>query len=146
MLREVLGQVNVDPSVLKPLVDGQKVRSPGMKYAHYAPRARVLVVQGELKNMVDRINVVAQEYMSRGMKVGILATQETKKYYKKGEVLVLGSRSQPAVMASNLFSVLRRFDDIGVDVVLAEWVETKDEGLAIMNRMLRASAFQIIDA
>lgn len=146
MLREVLGQVNVDPSVLKPLVDGQKVRSPGMKYAHYAPRARVLVVQGELKNMVDRINVVAQEYMSRGMKVGIMATQETKKYYKKGEVLVLGSRSQPAVMASNLFSVLRRFDDIGVDVVLAEWVETKDEGLAIMNRMLRASAFQIIDA
>lgn len=146
MLTEVLGQVRVDASALKPLKEGQPVKSPGMKYAHYAPHAQVVVVRGELDQMVERINALAEEYIKQGMKVGILATHETKDYYKEGKVLVLGSRTQPAVMASNLFSALRQFDDLGVDVVFAEWIETKDEGLAIMNRMLRAAAFRVIDA
>ena len=35
---------------------------------------------------------------------------------------------------------------MGVDIILAEWVEEKGEGLAIMNRMVRAAGFRIIDA
>lgn len=145
MLMQVLGEVRVDDGALKP-VKTQRVKSPGMKYTHYAPHAQVVVVRGEPHQMVARINVMAEEYAKQGMKVGILATQETKAYYKEGQVLVLGSRKQPATMASNLFWVLRRFDELGVDIVLAEWIETKDEGLAIMNRILRAAAFRVIEA
>ncbi len=145
MLTQVLGEVRVDDGALKP-VKGQRVKSPGMKYTHYAPRAQVVVVRGELDQMVDKINAMAQEYMKQGMEVGILATHETKDYYKEVKVLVLGSRTQPAVMASNLFWALRQFDDLGVDIVLAEWIETREEGLAIMNRMLRAAAFRVVDA
>lgn len=145
MLVQVLGDVKIDDGALKP-VKGQRVKSPGMKYTHYAPRAQVMVVRGGIDQMVAKIKAIAQEYIKQGMKVGVLATHETKDYYKEGKVLVLGSRTQPAVMASNLFWALRQFDDLGVDIVLAEWIETKDEGLAIMNRMLRAAAFRVLDA
>ena len=145
MLEEVLGEVRVDLNVLRPVAGGQKVKSPGMKYTHYAPRAQVLIVRGELAHIVKRINELAEEYADQGIKTGILATQETKDCYKKGEVLVLGKRTRPAEMASNLFLVLREFDVRGVDVVLAEWVDTSNEGLAIMNRMVRAAGFNVID-
>lgn len=145
MLQEVLGEVRVDINVLKPVSDGRKVKSPGMKYTHYAPRAQVLIVRGKLDGIVERINELAEEYAAQGMKVGILATRETWERYGIGEVLVLGGRTQPAVMASNLFSALREFDDRAVDIVLAEWVDTSNEGLAIMNRMVRAAGFNVID-
>jgi len=145
MLQEVLGEVRVDINVLKPVSDGRKVKSPGMKYTHYAPRAQVLIVRGKLDGIVERINELAEEYAAQGMKVGILATRETMERYGIGEVLVLGGRTQPAVMASNLFSALREFDDRAVDIVLAEWVDTSNEGLAIMNRMVRAAGFNVID-
>ena len=35
----------MDINVLKPVSDGRKVKSPGMKYTHYAPRAQVLIVR-----------------------------------------------------------------------------------------------------
>jgi L-threonylcarbamoyladenylate synthase len=146
MLEGILGEVRVDLSVLKPVANGQKARSPGMKYVHYAPRAQVLIVRGRLDSIVKKINELVKEYSASGMKVGVLATQETRESYHKGEVLVLGERTRPAVMASNLFSVLREFDAKGVDIVLAEWVDTSNEGLAIMNRMIRAAGFNVIDA
>ena len=145
MLEGILGEVRVDLSVLKPVANGQKARSPGMKYVHYAPRAQVLIVRGRLDSIVKKINELVKEYSASGMKVGVLATQETRESYHKGEVLVLGERTRPAVMASNLFSVLREFDAKGVDIVLAEWVDTSNEGLAIMNRMIRAAGFNVID-
>ena len=145
MLEGILGEVRVDLSVLKPVANGQKARSPGMKYVHYAPRAQVLIVRGRLDSIVKKINELVKEYSASGMKVGVLATQETRESYHKGEVLVLGERTRPAVMASNLFSVLREFDAKGVDIVLAEWVDTSNEGLAIMNRMIRAADFNVID-
>ncbi|MBM7582428.1 L-threonylcarbamoyladenylate synthase [Caldicoprobacter guelmensis] len=145
MLTQLLGEVEIDSGALKPL-EGRLAKSPGMKYVHYAPRAQVVVVRGQIDEMIKKINELTQEYMEQGVTVGILATCETKDHYKEGKVLVLGSRTQPAIMASNLFSALRQFDDMGVNIVLAEWIEPKDEGLAIMNRMLRAAAFRVVDA
>ena len=52
---------------------------------------------------------------------------------------------KPETLAVNLFSALRKFDELGVDIVFAEWVEEKDEGLAVMNRMLRAAGFRVIE-
>ena len=47
-------------------------------------------------------------------------------------------------IASNLFAVLRKCDEVGADIVIAEAIEETHEGLAIMNRMLRAAAFRVI--
>ena len=45
-LRAVLGEVELDPAILRPMGEGEKPRAPGMKYRHYAPKAPVTVVKG----------------------------------------------------------------------------------------------------
>ena len=146
MLREVLGHVDLDESILKPADPRHSPRSPGMKYKHYAPRAQVIIFKGSsLKRMADKINEALDKYLGRGLKVGILATDETIHHYGQGRIISMGSREEPATIATGLYTSLREFDKAGVDIILAEWVEEKEEGLAIMNRMIRAAGFQVVD-
>jgi len=85
-----------------------------------------------------------QNYIDDGIKVGIMATDETKTYYKKGEVISLGSRSDLTSIGRNLFGVLRTFDDLGVEYIISEAFEEKEYGLAIMNRLNKAAGYNII--
>ena len=52
MLEEVAPEVTLDPAILHQLQEGQTVRSPGMKYQHYSPRAHVILVEGSWQNFV----------------------------------------------------------------------------------------------
>jgi L-threonylcarbamoyladenylate synthase len=146
MLEKVLGDVEVDPSVLEPVNKGQKVRSPGMKYTHYSPSAKVIIVSGELDPMVRKISRMYDQYEGKGKKTGILATHETMDRYVGKRVKLAGSRRDPGTIASSLFACFREFDEEGVDVILAEAISTEDMGLAVMNRMARAAGFCIEEA
>lgn len=146
MLEQVVGRVNIDAGVLRPVKKGEKVKSPGMKYTHYAPKASVVIVKGKVDKITDKIIEMTDEEVKKGNHVGILATEETVHCYTQGQVICLGSRKKPETLAANLFSALRKFDDLGVDIVFAEWIEEKEEGLAVMNRMLRAAGFQVVEA
>ena len=146
MLKRVLGHVRVDEAVLKPLGKGQAPKSPGMKYTHYAPEAQVVIFRGQtLDQMAKEIHRATKEYVSKGQKVGILATDETIHQYEGDQIISLGSRKEPTSIATHLFASLREFDNLDVDIILAEWVEEKEEGLAIMNRMIRAAGFHVMD-
>jgi len=145
MLESAIGEVRIHPNVMKPVQKGDKVRSPGMKYVHYAPKAPVTLVRGELNRQVEFINKEAAKLENMGRKVGILATDQTLFRYQAGIKLSMGNRENPADIAGRLFARLREFDELNVDLILAEGVEEKDEGLAVMNRMARAAGFHIID-
>lgn len=56
MLESVLGKVEVDDAVLHKLADNVKVASPGMKYKHYAPRARVILLNCNDEQYIDYVN------------------------------------------------------------------------------------------
>lgn len=56
MLESVLGNVEVDDAVLHKLADNVKVASPGMKYKHYAPRARVILLNCNDEQYIDYVN------------------------------------------------------------------------------------------
>ena len=45
MLKEVLGEVAVDPAILGPVSAGMRPKAPGMKYKHYAPKADLTLVE-----------------------------------------------------------------------------------------------------
>jgi L-threonylcarbamoyladenylate synthase len=64
--------------------------------------------------------------------------------YNGAVVISLGDRLEPKTIASNLFKALRDFDDIGVQLILAEAVDDKGIGFAIMNRMKKAAGFKIV--
>lgn len=147
MLKGVLGEVALDESILTSVDFDHAVSSPGMKHTHYAPSAEMLVIRGQADNIVRKINQMAEEFLRLGKRVGILAPSETAAQYPKSfTVLTPGSRLKPQSIAQNLFATLREFDSLGVDVILSESLSTNDEGLAIMNRILKASGFQVIEA
>ena len=124
-------------------------RSPGMKYRHYAPEAKVIIVQGKLERVVEEIKRLSRQYDGEGAKTGILATDETMVYYTgcgypACEAISMGSRRNPDTIAANLFESLRYFDGRGVRVIIAEAVENEGIGMAVMNRLNKAAGNHII--
>ncbi|HHV95555.1 MAG TPA: threonylcarbamoyl-AMP synthase [Clostridiaceae bacterium] len=126
-------------------------KSPGLKYKHYAPKAQMVIVDGELDKIVSTINNLVQDIKNSKKRIGILATEQTKDYYKvdtKGNenivVMSLGSRDCPEEIAANLFKRFREMDEQKVDVIFAEGISKNGIGLAIMNRMKKAAGFNII--
>ena len=58
----------------------------------------------------------------------------------------LGSRFNLAIIAQNLFRLLREVDAENVDVIIAEGIPSEGMGLAVMNRLRKASGYRIIRA
>ena len=148
-LEELLGTVAIDPALLINGIDENvKPRSPGMKYTHYAPEAQVLLVEGEPGHIAVKIRSLAQN-LSQERKVGILATTENIHFYAglpEVQLVLAGSRANLATIAQGLYGYLRTFDQLGVDIVLVEGYSEEQEGLAIMNRLRKASGYNIIKA
>ncbi|OAT79772.1 L-threonylcarbamoyladenylate synthase [Desulfotomaculum copahuensis] len=147
-LTAVAGEIALDPGVIDTGAAAagggrRPPRSPGMKYRHYAPRAPLILVEGAPERVPPRIRELAEHYRAAGKRVGILACAESADLFSSGQVLVAGRRAEPATVAARLFASLRRFDELGVDVILAEGVEPQGVGLAVMNRLRRAAGDRI---
>lgn len=143
MLREIDKDVYIDPAILsKPGVDF-KPKAPGMKYRHYAPKAPVKIIDGEIDKVVEKINKMVLNYNEQGKKVGIIATDETKDRYNNDTIFSLGSRKHMEDISQSLFHVLRSFDSLKVDLILCEAFEEKGIGTAVMNRLKKSAGFDI---
>ena len=143
MLEKVVGKVGIDKAITGPVSPDVKPKAPGMKYKHYAPKAELTMFKGELKNVVEHINNLTDKNVKSGIKTGIIACEETKDMYKAGEVLSIGSRNNEDTIAHNLYGVLRKFDDMNVDVRYGETFEDNRLGQAIMNRLLKAAGYHV---
>lgn len=146
MLRRVIGELKTDPALHAPPDEKTRPRAPGMKYRHYAPKAEITIVNGEREAVIAKINFLAERDMLRGKRIGILATKETAALYPFGIVSVIGSREDEKSIAHNLFSVLRGFDEKGVDLIYSESFAQKGLGEAVMNRLLKAASYRSIEA
>ena len=144
-LREVLGEVELHPAALGK-AEERRPKSPGMKYRHYAPRAELIVVEGDPERVPVKIEEIARGYRALGRRVGILATDENLGRYRSGKAVSMGSRRDPETIARNIFRVLRELDREGVDIIIAEGIPEEGIGLAVMNRLRKASGFNIIRA
>ena len=144
MLRETLGEVEIDPAILGPLSADVKPKAPGMKYRHYAPQAEMTLVEGEMEYVVEFINQEAKLALEAGLKVGIICTEESRESYQCGMLKVIGSRENEESVAHNLFAVLREFDDQKVDCIFSESFSKDRLGQAIMNRLCKAAGYHIV--
>ena len=139
MLEEKIGDVFLDPALQNGLQEKERPKAPGMKYRHYAPKADLTIVEGELSRVIDQINRLTAQKVSEGKKVGIIATEETKKFYKHGIIKVIGTRKKEETIAKHLYSLLREFDEDKIDVIFSEAFSEKAFGQAIMNRLIKAA-------
>lgn len=83
--------------------------------------------------------------IEKDKKVCILTVEENVKEYTEGISIVLGSIVDLSTIAQSLFEALRKCDDLGADLILAEGYEEKGVGIAIMNRLNKAAGFDIIE-
>lgn len=146
MLEEVVGNVSIDPAIMEKASEGLRPKSPGMKYRHYAPKAPLTVIKGDLNNVIKYINQKTEELLNCGYKVGVMATDETIKEYNANIKISVGDRKESGIIAANLFDVLREFDKIDdVDYIYAEGFSEEGLGLAIMNRLKKAAGYNVIE-
>ncbi len=148
MLKEVVGEVRIDPGIVyndKGTTSGAKPKAPGMRYKHYAPKGDLTIVSGDEDKVVAKINELAKKAIDEGSKVGIIATSETADRYSEGQILVIGDRSDEGSIAHNLYDILRKFDELGVDLIYSESFATPNMGQAIMNRLLKAAGQKTLD-
>ena len=145
MLQKVAGEVRVDPAVASRIKKKDVVaKAPGMKYRHYAPKGQMTIVEGDTERVIEAINHMAGEKMALGCRVAVIATEETKGYYQCELIRSIGSRENDGSIAAGLYDILREMDHLKAEFIFAESFETDRLGKAIMNRMLKAAAYHLI--
>jgi len=129
-------------------MDSAQARSPGMKYRHYAPGARVWLAAGEGEALVDAIKRLACDLEKEGRRVAIMATAGNLLKYQgcSDTVINMGDAGDLPAVASRLFHNLRLLDSCGVDDIIAEPVPEYGLGFAVMNRLRKAAGGRIIPA
>lgn len=137
-IKAVAPDAVIDSHILRSLEAGEKPKCPGMKYKHYAPDAEVTVVEGDMKEVHKKINELLEENTDRVC--GVLTMSENA--YDSAVILCGGLTNQE--YAKNMFSMLREFDRLGVEVVFAEFEERDGYGLAVRNRLYKAAAQRVI--
>lgn len=128
-------EVICDKHITEAAIEGEQVRSPGMKYKHYSPKANVTIISGSCEQYIDYVN-------SHGGNGVYAMPFDSDKDKCKIPCIAYGDTSEE--QASKLFSVLREFDDIGARQVYARCPSINGVGLAVYNRLLRAAGFEII--
>ncbi len=144
MIAQVIGHVETDPAVTAPVGEDVCPKAPGMKYRHYAPKAPLVIVEGETSRAVEKINELTEAAAVSGKTCGIIATEETKDCYPRGLIKSIGYRSKEESIAHNLYAVLREFDEASVDMIYSEGFSDDHLGWAIMNRLRKAAGHQEI--
>ncbi|MCR3923117.1 MAG: L-threonylcarbamoyladenylate synthase [Firmicutes bacterium] len=124
---------------------GDKPPSPGLKYLHYAPQAPLYLLKGAPERQLSTLEQLQQQFQAQGKRVGLILSAESATHQKAAELVVLGHRNQPAVLAAHLYDALRYFDEREIDVIIAEGYSTEGMGLALMNRLEKAAGPRVID-
>lgn len=136
-LEAVVGEVQLDAALSD---EASKPKAPGMKYQHYAPNAPLYLVNGS-KSFLQRL---IEEKQNEGLRVGVLATEETVQYYQSDVVIACGKRAELETVATALYETLRNFNQEKVDIIFSEMFPTTGVGHAIMNRLQKAAGNKII--
>lgn len=145
-IEKMIGDVEYDPAIMqKENVEGMVAKAPGMKYKHYAPKGKLTIIKGEIENVIRVINEQSIKKEKEGHLTGVIATEETKDSYLMGVVKSIGSRKEEETIAANLYKILREFDEIGTEYIYSESFEKGDLGQAIMNRLLKAAGYDILE-
>ena len=136
-LETVVGTVLDDPALSDPT---QAPKAPGMKYRHYAPNAPLVLVAGSTEQIQELVNAKQAE----GIKVGVMTTTENEQSYSADAIFACGRRSELESVAESLYDTLRAFNEAEVDLIFGEVFPETGVGVAIMNRLTKASGTAIL--
>lgn len=134
MIEEVIGEVEVSGAVLQGMKENETAASPGMKYKHYSPKAKVIIVDADKKTYEDFVNSGKNAFALCFEDDNVTVPKQT-----------FGKEDDDLSQARELFDALRKLDEMGAKKVYARIPRTTGVGMAVYNRLIRAAAFNIID-
>ncbi len=138
MIESVIGTIEIDEAVTHALKKGAVAASPGMKYKHYAPKARIQLVQGDADSYVRYVNERAADG------VGALCFDDDVDALYVPSVSY-GHHHDALEQAHRMFDALRQLDELGMTTVYAACPAPRGVGLAVYNRLIRAAGFDIVN-
>ncbi len=124
-LREVVGELRAEPLAVK----HGPAPSPGTMRRHYMPRTPLFLLEPGLPG--DGWERIPRE------RCGFLGFREAKHGFRYGEAL--SEKGDLREAAAKFFAALRRLDSMGFSAIVAEPVPEEGLGVAIMDRLKRAS-------
>jgi len=124
MIEKLIGPVDM----ISEVAADEAPKSPGMKYKHYAPNAKVTIVTGEKDKAKAKLKELAKA--GEGKKIRVVTVEDMGGNYEE--------------IAANLFDMLRKCDEMGLDEVFVEGVAEEGLGVAIMNRLKKAASYNIV--
>lgn len=104
-----------------------KPKSPGIKYRHYSPKAKVILIEGTDNIFTEKVSQLEEELKEQGLKSA-----------------VLNYKDDAGKAAKNLFADLREFDRQEYDIIFIKTLEKSGLGFSVMNRMLKSAGYDII--
>lgn len=144
-LTSLFPKIEIDKAVISKLNENEIAEAPGMKYRHYAPKALVnLILKDGTNEQYGRIiNYLSKNTQSNN--IGVLASDDIVSKFPNLITKSLGPQDDEFEQGRRLFDCLREFDKTNVEMIYVVINQkNNDLGLAIYNRMLKASGFNIL--
>lgn len=140
-IEAVIGPIEVDNAVLFKLETEEKVASPGMKYKHYSPVAKVVLINGSDDAFVSFVN----KQFEADNNIAAICYDEDETLINASTICI-GKSDDLNTQAHLLFDALRKVDEIdGVTTVFAHCPKKQGVGMALYNRLIRAASFEVIE-
>jgi len=114
--------------------------SPGMGLRHYAPRARLVLIEGNLAELAARLAGAVQDLPED--QLGVMLPAEVAAPAGAAAVYAWGRWSAPEELARELYAGLRTLDGAGCTVILCPLPPPEGIGAAIRDRLLKAGIRQ----
>jgi len=136
-IEDEIGEIRFHDTLLGIRSKSKKInKSPGMKYRHYSPNARVVIVEGSKTRAEEKIIELTKKLKNDGKRVSIMTTNRSLKP-NADSVQFLGNNLD--TIARNLFANLRKADNDHIDVIVVQGINYNNTGFAIMNRLKKAA-------
>ena len=116
-----------------------------MKYRHYAPETKCKLVN--CSNELDQIFYLKKFIKEYNEDVVIIGFEEHKEklYVDEEKFISVGSKEDLTSFAKNIYSALRKADELKPKRILIEGVPKTGIGIAIMNRLVRTCEYDVFE-
>lgn len=141
---EDLQKIIPDAEYDEAITDDKEVKkpiSPGQKYTHYKPNAKVVIIMGKGDELIDKMKV---EYKANiDLNPVVFTLKEYEDEFSEYKTMHLGTIKDPISISHNIFNLLRKADDDGYGYIILQGYERKGVFMAIMNRIIKSSGHNI---
>lgn len=116
----------------------ESLPSPGVGIRHYAPRARLILIEGDTEFQQEEFSALQEEWKDRSLGL-MLPEGFTPRAGVAAAIFRWGRWTSQEELAQRLFAGLRELDTAGVEIILCPLPPEQGIGLALRDRLRKAA-------